>query len=205
MTTKAKPPKKGHYHHGDLRAALVQATRELVEEHGPEGFSVAQACRIAGVSTAAPYRHFDTKQDMLDAVAEDGMERMEAKMARYAAAHPPGTLDAVSAIGKAYVDFAIEEQGVFRLMFTEFRNSARQEDLAAKGRRCKMIVDREVARHLDRDPNDPEVFRVSMMLWTIVHGLSFLAIDGKLGVMDMPIDLDAMIRETGARILGVRA
>ncbi|NRB00609.1 MAG: helix-turn-helix transcriptional regulator, partial [Rhodobacteraceae bacterium] len=58
LTENKKNSKSGAYHHGDLRAALVSATRDLVEEKGPDRFSVADACRAAGVSTAAPYRHF---------------------------------------------------------------------------------------------------------------------------------------------------
>ena len=50
--------KKENYHHGDLRSGLIEATRQLVEEKGPDGFSVSDACRLAGVSTAAPYKHF---------------------------------------------------------------------------------------------------------------------------------------------------
>jgi len=53
--------KKSGYHHGDLRAGLINATRQLVEEKGPEGFSVTDACGLAGVSTAAPYKHFKDK------------------------------------------------------------------------------------------------------------------------------------------------
>ena len=62
---KAKKGKRGAYHHGDLRAGLVEATRALVEEKGPDHFSVAEACREAGVSTAAPYKHFKDKDEML--------------------------------------------------------------------------------------------------------------------------------------------
>lgn len=52
-------------HHGDLRAGLIETVRQLVEEKGPDRFSVSDACRLAGVSTAAPYRHFSDKEDML--------------------------------------------------------------------------------------------------------------------------------------------
>ncbi|MEM6374564.1 MAG: helix-turn-helix domain-containing protein, partial [Pseudomonadota bacterium] len=66
--------KRTNYHHGDLRADLVEATRRLVEEKGPDRFSVSDACRAAGVSTAAPYRHFEDRDEMLLAVCAEGME-----------------------------------------------------------------------------------------------------------------------------------
>ena len=67
--------KKSRYHHGDLRAGLIEATRRLVEEKGPDGFSVSDACRLAGVSTAAPYKHFKDKNEMLVAMVMEGMVR----------------------------------------------------------------------------------------------------------------------------------
>ncbi|MEM8632693.1 MAG: TetR family transcriptional regulator [Pseudomonadota bacterium] len=64
--------KKGAYHHGDLRQALLEATRELVELKGPTGFSVSEACRLAGVSTAAPYRHFFRPRSDADRRGDSG-------------------------------------------------------------------------------------------------------------------------------------
>ena len=69
MKKPAQPEKRDSYHHGDLRSQLIDATRALVEEKGPDHFSVSEACRRAGVSSAAPYKHFQDKEEMLRAVA----------------------------------------------------------------------------------------------------------------------------------------
>src|SRR5215470_11304652 len=66
---------KARYHHGELREALIAATRKLVEERGAENFTLADACRVAGVTTAAPYRHFQGKQEILAKIAWGGFEK----------------------------------------------------------------------------------------------------------------------------------
>ena len=74
-----KVRRRAHYHHGELREALIQATRELVEKRGAENFTLADACRVAGVTTAAPYRHFKGKQEILEEIASRGFEELRAK------------------------------------------------------------------------------------------------------------------------------
>ena len=82
---KQSPERKG-YHHGNLKQALVEATLSLIEEKGPTGFTLAEAARLAGVSAAAPYRHFKGREDLIAEVARQGYvlfaERMEAAFDR---------------------------------------------------------------------------------------------------------------------------
>ena len=82
------PPHRTSYHHGDLRAQLISAVSDLVETHGPDGFSVAEAARRAGVSSAAPYKHFKDRPEILRAVASEGMDRLREAMAAAAARYP---------------------------------------------------------------------------------------------------------------------
>ena len=72
----SKGRRKARYHHGELREALIGATRELVEERGAENFTLADACRVAGVTTAAPYRHFRGKQEILEEIASRGFDEL---------------------------------------------------------------------------------------------------------------------------------
>src|SRR5262245_43810460 len=74
-----KVERKAPYHPGDLREALIAATRRLVMERGAENFTLADACRVAGVTTAAPYRHFRSKQEILAEIASRGFEELEAR------------------------------------------------------------------------------------------------------------------------------
>jgi AcrR family transcriptional regulator len=195
--------KKDGYHHGDLRAGLVEAARALVEANGPERLSLSDACRAAGVSTAAPYRHFPDKDALLFAVAQGGMDRHAGAMREAAAHHPLGSVEAITAIGRAYVDFALREPGLFKLMFSLTRGHADEADLVARGEATFGIVLGQIAARTGRPPDHPEVVLTGFRLWTFVHGLSFLLIDDKLGKLDLDrlVDVDALIADAGRRFL----
>jgi len=171
-------PKTG-YHHGDLRTQLIAAVRDLVEEHGPDGFSVAEAARRAGVSSAAPYKHFRDKPELLRAVASEAMDRLREDMERGADAHPPGAVERVAAMGLAYVDFARTGPGVFRLVFGLTEGHEDDPGLQQKGQACLAVVADTVAACVDRPADAPEVQRAAYILWSFVHGHSFLTIDRK--------------------------
>ena len=200
----AKIQKKTSYHHGDLRGQLISAARQLIEEHGPDGFSMSDACRLAGVSTAAPYRHFKSKEDLLTEVAMDGLARLGTDMEKNASGHARGTVESIAAIGRAYVQFAIREQHTFRLMFSTKSHAGRIDELKTVGRSCYGVLLREVARYLGAEDISEDVIRASFPLWTQVHGLSFLAIDGKLDVTDLPVDIDQSILLATERLLPPR-
>ncbi|WP_298822092.1 TetR/AcrR family transcriptional regulator [uncultured Roseibium sp.] len=200
MTGK-KIQKKSAYHHGDLRGQLIAAARRLIEEHGPDGFSMSDACRLAGVSTAAPYRHFSSKNDLLTDVAKDGLQRLGAEMEQSASEHPRGSIESISAIGRVYVAFAIREPHTFRLMFSTRSHSGRIEELKQVGRGCYGVLLAEVARYLGEDDITEWVIKTAFPLWTQVHGLSFLAIDGKLDVTSFPVDINDAVLLATQRLL----
>lgn len=171
-------PKVG-YHHGDLRAQLIAAVRELVEDHGPDGFSVAEAARRAGVSSAAPYKHFRDKPEILRAVASEAMDRLRSAMEAGVAAHPSGSVEGIAAMGQAYVDFARTGPGVFRLVFGLTEGHEDDPALLEKGQACLAVVAQAVAACVGRPPDASEVQRAAYILWSFVHGHSFLTIDRK--------------------------
>jgi AcrR family transcriptional regulator len=193
--------KKAGYHHGDLRGELINAARRLIEEHGPDGFSMSDACRLAGVSTAAPYRHFSSKEDLLSEVAKDGLGRLGVEMEARASGCERGTIDSIAALGQAYVDFARREPHTFRLMFSTKKHQGRVEELKEVGRGSYGVLLREVARYLGEPDVNEAVLRASFPVWTQVHGLSFLAIDGKLDVTDFPVDIEDSILIATERLL----
>src|ERR687884_944231 len=94
------------YHHGNLREALIQAALDLIAAKGPAGFTFAEAARSAGVSPAAPYRHFRDRDDLMADVARQGFERFEAMLAVAWNNGLPDPLTAFGNIGKAYLAFA---------------------------------------------------------------------------------------------------
>ena len=108
---------KKRFHHGDLREALIAASRELLIEHGPDGFTLADACRRAGVTTAAPYKHFRDKQEILEEIVLRGFAELTAANAKAVAEGGPGTIAGITAMGISYLNFAVAQPAVFRLMF----------------------------------------------------------------------------------------
>ncbi len=199
--TGKEPLQKARYHHGDLRAGLIEATRRLVEEKGPDGFSVSDACRLAGVSTAAPYKHFKNKDEMLIAMVLEGMVRHRENMFAALEGIPPGSPQRVQALGKEYVTFALREPGVFRLKFGGFTDGLNDERLKAAGEQTFGIVLQEVALCLGEDDITQEVRKRGFMLWSFVHGLSFILYDKDMTEMGGGVDLDGLLADIAERVL----
>jgi len=104
------------YHHGNLRAALIEATLRAIAEDGPDGFTLRDVARRAGVSAAAPYRHFRDKEELLAAVAGECAERIGETMDQAVAATPGNALDKFRATGIAYVQFVVAHPEHFRAL-----------------------------------------------------------------------------------------
>lgn len=211
------------YHHGDLERALVEAVRVLVERDGAARFSVAEACKMAGVSTAAPYRHFRDKDDILAAVKTAGFaeltRRMEAARDAAGAAAAPAVhgplaggdeaaVRRVAAIGKEYVGFALACPETFALMFGARRLEIapeREAEVEGAGHACFDVLIREVADFLGRSAEERDARELSVMLWSFVHGVAALAREGDYEAARIPVETDRLIeRATRAVLAGER-
>src|SRR3984957_6457964 len=105
------------YHHGNLKEALLEAALRLIAEKGPAGFTFADAARLAGVSPAAPYRHFRDRDELLSSIAQRGFEQFEAALTAAWDDGRPDTVTAFERVGKAYLAFAREEPAFYSAMF----------------------------------------------------------------------------------------
>ena len=105
------------YHHGNLKEALLRAALELIAQKGPAGFTFAEAARWAGVSPAAPYRHFRDRDELLANVALHGFRQFEAALAKAWDEGRPDVFFALDRLGKAYLDFARREPAYYSAMF----------------------------------------------------------------------------------------
>lgn len=177
QTTDKAP--RSQYHHGDLRAHLIETVRILVEEKGADGFSISEAARRAGVSSAAPYKHFNDRAEIVREVAMAGIERMRQQMDEAAKGASGDDLAAITALGMLYAKFARTEPGVFRLMFGLTKGHGQDPELREQGHGCFEIVKREVRAVMPEGTPNAEIERRSMMLHMFVHGHAFLEIDGK--------------------------
>jgi AcrR family transcriptional regulator len=165
------------YHHGDLRAALVRAALELLEESGASELSLRGVARRAGVAPSAPYRHYPDRDALLSAVAAVGYRELTEKLAT---AHPsPSTPDDLAAVAVAYVEFARQRPALFRVMFggpCDRDSSERAAATAAVSAYVGAIAERAFPQ------GDKEA--LSTAIWALVHGLAFLHLDGKLDSSD---------------------
>ncbi len=159
--SKSVQPKEA-YHHGDLREQLIQAARHLIAESGADQFKVADACKLAGVSIAAPYRHFENRDDWLDHVMIEGMARMREQMIAAVSEAPSGTVASLTRIGCAYVEFARAEPHVFRLMFRPCDDEERHERLEGYGRETDSVLLNEVASVLGKKEIDEQVLKLAL-------------------------------------------
>lgn len=116
MPETVKNHKPTPYHHGDLRTALIDASVEMVADVGADAFTLKGASQIAGVSVAAPYRHFSDKSDLLHEVTERAFQMMATDMTVASTGLELGTLESITAQGQAYVKFAADNPALFRLM-----------------------------------------------------------------------------------------
>src|SRR2546430_16323514 len=105
------------YHHGNLREALLQAALALIGQKGAAGFTFADAARRAGVSPAAPYRHFRDRDELLSSIAQRGFEQFEAALSEAWDDGRPDTITAFERVGRAYLNFAREQPALYSAMF----------------------------------------------------------------------------------------
>lgn len=156
------------YHHGDLRAALVNTALTLLEA-GEAPPSLREVARAAGVSAMAPYRHFVDRAALLAAVAEHGFTQLRERL--LVADEVPTSRAALIAQGRAYVDFALAHPALFRLMFSREKAGGVPE-----GETAYTVLANRVA-HIA--PDRAEV--ATLAAWGLVHGLATLLLDAKVG------------------------
>mgnify|MGYP001609737350 FL=1 len=128
------------YHHGDLRTAMIDAGTTLVAEGGLAALSVAEAARRTGVSAAAPYRHFPTRQHFLVAVAAKAAQDLDAVMRAAADAAGADPVEAIAAAAAAYVRFAATRRAGFELVYAPELRGVHNEELREAGRSVSDIV-----------------------------------------------------------------
>jgi AcrR family transcriptional regulator len=188
-----KGRRKAHYHHGELREALIRATRQLVEERGAENFTLADACRVAGVTTAAPYRHFKGKQEILEEIASRGFDEMRKRAMAVVAEKGEGTLEGIIAMGQGYVAFAVRETAVFRLMFGQEPSLKKSEHVVGTGHACFQHVIDQVALYCRRNKVRGDAHEIALKLWTFVHGAASLLIDQDYNNVAPKMDVNQLI------------
>ena len=203
-TPAKKAPRRDTYHHGDLANALVAAALESIAAHGLEGFTLRDTARRAGVSPAAPYRHFADRDDVLAAVASDCATRLGDALERAAvAAVADGALAVFRATGVAYVRFAVEHPAHFRVMnmpavAARLPPPARAEIGAWFETARAQLAAAQAAGEVADLPLD----QIMLAAHCLVHGLAHLIVDGQEGFADATPDAAAAFADAVTAILG---
>lgn len=166
---------KRGYHHGNLKQALVDAALDLIAQKGPQGFTMAEAAKVADVSAAAPYRHFTGREDLIIEMARQGFE-LFADLLEFAYRDgQPSPLAAFEAVGRAYLAFARKHPGHYVAMFESGVAPNASRDLAATAARANKVLVRaadDLSQRLPPDRRPPtEMFaaHVSAMSHGIVE------------------------------------
>ncbi|MEM1233331.1 MAG: TetR/AcrR family transcriptional regulator [Pseudomonadota bacterium] len=193
--------RRDSYHHGDLRGALIRATRQLIEEKGRDHFSVSDACRLAGVSTAAPYKHFKSKEEMVTAAVVDAMDRHQSGLLEDLSHHKKGTRQRITAMGRNYVTFALSEPGMFQLRFQKSDEGAPPAEIEQNGADVYGLVQEEVRAALGEPEINERVIERSYLLWCFVHGLSYLSMVPELANKAPSGSLDDLLASIADRVL----
>jgi AcrR family transcriptional regulator len=180
------------YHHGDLATELLRAARVELKEGGLEAFSLRAVAKRAGVSHGAPAHHFKDVNGLLTALAARGYEGLiEAQNARQeqSAVDPKSQL---IASGLGYIDFAMANPALFRLMFSSEKPDRTNDKFAEISVAAFNKLVTAISNRIDTDPySDPMAMRQVMTTWSIVHGLAELVISGRA---EVPLGFGQMTR-----------
>ena len=189
------------YHHGDLKNALLDAARRLIVEKGPNGFTLAEAARLAGVSPAAPYRHFKDRRELLGALAVAGFDDFSERLENAWENGRPDAVTAFTRVGRAYLDFAGKDPAAYNAMFEPGMDLREISGLRTARGRAFDILRTCSAALLARAPGKilPPVDLMSLHIWSITHGVATLFAEGSLGRGRVPITSEDVL-ESGVLV-----
>ena len=188
------------YHHGDLRAALLDEAAAMIAEGGAASVTMRALGRRLGVSRAAAYRHFEDKTALLVAVATAGFGRLRDRLQAVDAGAPRSSVERIRRMGEEYVRFALENPAHYRLMYGREGLGRRDvPELREAGNALfEQLVDviqayQDSGKIKRQDPRAQ-----AYVAWSAVHGLASLLIDGQILTA---ADVDGLIRQTTRTVL----
>lgn len=176
MSTSSMDSRETSYHHGDLKRTLIDAALERLDNDGLAALGLRELARQVGVSPAAPYRHFKSREALLAAVAAEGFRRFTAdQQVAIAGLEPEAHLDA---LGNAYVNFARKRRALFLLMFSPQIAKSDYPELRAQGAAAFALLTQAASAAAPQRPKE-----TALRAWSLVHGLAHLIIDEQIPKM----------------------
>jgi AcrR family transcriptional regulator len=193
--SKRGPGSPRGYHHGNLKEALIRAALELIAQKGPAGFTFAEAARWAGVSPAAPYRHFRDRDELLVNVAQRGFDEFEKALSQAWNGGRPDAMTALDRLGKTYLAFARTEPAYYSAMFETGVSPEANPDLKACGERAFGIL-RTAAEALIAGmpaPTRPPALMMALHIWALSHGVASLFGRGDAARRPLPMTPEELL------------
>ena len=183
------------YHHGNLKEALVRAALDLIAEKGPAGFTFADAARSAGVSPAAPYRHFRDRDALLADIARRGFELFGAHLERAWNDGNPEPFAAFENVGRAYLAFARDEPAYYSAMFEAGVSHDDDAALRQAGERAFAVLRKASEALCARLPRErrPPALMMSLHVWALSHGIASLFARGDPGRRRLPMQPEELL------------
>jgi AcrR family transcriptional regulator len=183
------------YHHGNLKEALVRAALELIAQKGPSGFTFAEAARWAGVSPAAPYRHFRDRDELLADVARRGFEKFEIALGQAWDEGRPDAFPAFERVGKAYLAFARTEPAYYSAMFEAGIPLDLNPDLRDAGERAFAVLRTAAENLIAKMPPErrPPALMMSLHIWALSHGIASLFGRGDAARRALPMSAEDLL------------
>jgi AcrR family transcriptional regulator len=187
------------YHHGNLREALISAALDLIAQKGPAGFTFAEAARAAGVSPAAPYRHFRDRDALMADVARRGFQHFEQRLVAAWDEGRPSPLAALERMGSTYLAFAREEPAYFSAMFEAGLPVAEHRDLQEAGDRAFGVLRQACEAIVAAMPPSgahgkrPPAMMMGLHIWALSHGIASLFARGDAARRTLPMTPEELL------------
>jgi AcrR family transcriptional regulator len=177
------------YHHGNLREALIRAALELIAEKGPGGFTFADAARWAGVSSAAPYRHYRDREALMIDVARRGFERFAGELERAWDDGRPEPVTAFQRVGRAYLGFARSDASYYSAMFEAGLAPDADPGLQLAAERAFAVLRQAAEAVCALLPKErrPPALMMSLHIWALSHGIASLFARGDAARRRLPM------------------
>jgi AcrR family transcriptional regulator len=190
-----EPGARKGYHHGNLREALIRAALNLIGEKGPAGFTFADAARAAGVSSAAPYRHFRDRDALMADIAKRGFELFRDALQKAWNDGRPNPYVAFEAVGRAYLAFARNEPAHYSAMFeagisTDLNPGLRQA--ADEAFAVLRSAAEALSAHMPPESRPPALM-MSLHIWALAHGIASLFARGDAGRRRLPMPAEDLL------------
>ena len=178
------------YHHGNLREALIDAALSLIASKGPAGFTFAEAARSAGVSPAAPYRHYKDREALIADVAVKGFDAFTKALTEAWQDGKPEPFTAFKRLGRAYLDFARSEPAFYSAMFEVGLDLNQHDELRKAGDAAFQVLREAIEVLLAQAPEGkrPPALMVALHVWAVSHGIATLFGRGDGASRKQPIE-----------------